>query len=197
MIRPYLFRAMISLISWFFLTTASAPAAAGSSGSRLCANLFRVVPQELHSILYTRQKEDERLGVRRFDDYEQLVHRVDVIGGLLYYKGRLLDTSNGTADGVHRRGIQIMALDKNMNLITTEHAPAGVVHHSTLTGGKPGYFFGEWRVRQGKVTMASNMSGHTLPSVEQLHVFVDFLNQLGVLDPNFEMVEIFPDPNVD
>lgn len=190
-------RALIGLVSCFFITTSLDRAEAGSNARFLCANLFRVVPQELHPVLYSRQKDDERLGVRRFDDYEQLVHRVDVIGGLLFYKGRLLDTSIGTADGVHRRGIQILALDRDMNLITTEHAPAGVIHHSTLTGGKPGYFFGEWRVRKGKVLMASNMSGHTLPSVEQLHVFVDFLGELGVLHPNFEMVEIYPDPHSD
>ncbi len=199
--RNYLYPALF-VASWFLVmakpTAARAVSTSGvSGGSLLCANVFRTVPQELHPIIYTRQKNDERIGVRRFDEAAQRLNRVSVVGGLLFYKGRLLDTSAGTADGDHRRGIQILALDSEMNLITTEHAPADIVHHSTLTGGRPGFFFGEWRVRQGKVIMASNMSGHFLPTVEQLYVFVDFLTQLGVLHPDFEMVEIFPNPIID
>lgn len=187
---------MVSSILFSVLVLGSTVATA-SVNPLVCANLFREAPHEIHPIVRVRAISDARLGVRRYDNFARLAHRVTAENGLLYYRGELLDTSRGTADGVHRRGIQILALDRDMNLITTEHAPVHVIHHSTLTGGEPGYYFGEWKVRQGKVVMVSNMSGHFLPSVAQLHVFVQYLRELGVLHPNVDIVEIRPDFSVD
>lgn len=186
---------------WFFtllsmvLILKAEPSAA--QGSLRCENLFQQVPLHLHSVIYLRAKSDERVGTRRFNYAQQLANRVTVMNGRLYYKGQVLDTSNGTAGGIHRRGIQIFGLDRDMNLVTSPHAPVDVIHHSTLTGAEAGYFFGEWKVREGKIVMISNMSGHFRPSVRQLHAFVRLLRSLDVFDPSLDIVEIEPDPNRD
>lgn len=162
-----------------------------------CENLFQQVPLELHPVIYHRAVEDRRVGTHRFNYAQKIEHRVTVMDWHLYYRGKLLDTTNGTAGDKHRKGIQIFGLDRDMNLITVEHAPTDVIHHSTLTGGEAGFFFGEWKVRQGKIVMVSNMSGHFRPSVKQLHAFIRLMKSLHVFDPEVDIVEIEPDPNRD
>lgn len=41
--------------------------------------------------------------------------------------------------------------DQDRHQITAPHAPPGVLHHSTLVNGGPGYFFGKIRAVDGKI----------------------------------------------
>jgi hypothetical protein len=148
---------------------------------------------EVQSMWMRREQEDIRVGVKRFTKEEQLENEIKIHNGLLYYKGELFDTSNGSADG--RADIQIIALTLDGRLITIPHAPVDIIHHSTLSMGLSGLFFGEIRATKGKIRMISNMSGHYKPPIHALQNFVNYLRLLGVEIDDSKVVEINDDPD--
>lgn len=137
---------------------------------------------------FKRELYDNQSNVQRYTPEDQDRHQITVQEGKLYYQGKPFSTLNGSADG--RAMIQIIALTMDGRLITAPHAPPGVLHHSTLVNGGPGYFFGEIRAVDGKIQMVSNMSGHYTPSVKDLYRFASYLRALGLEVPDSVIVEI-------
>lgn len=151
-------------------------------------DLIASMKLDLLKLQWRRAQTDQELGVKWFTEDQIKHHELRVFQGRLYFQGAPLNTSEGSADG--RAGIQILALDMTGRLITARHAPADVIHHSSLTSGGPGYFFGEIRATNGQITMLSNMSGHYKPPPRSLRLFVELLTELGLDLSHARVVEI-------
>lgn len=122
--------------------------------------------------------------VKRLDDQQREEHRVyiDSSGNMRNAKdGTLFDTS--TATDIHHGtgdGRAIYTMDQHGNIYASNYQGAGDFHHSTLANGEPVAGAGELTVKNGKVTLVNNTSGHYQPGLSQLQNITDELKANGV-----------------
>jgi hypothetical protein len=75
-----------------------------------------------------------------------------------------------------------------MEMIYVKPAKAGKVHHSSFLSGKTVICAGEIKLHQGQITHINNLSGHYLPTREDLLNCVEVLvNNYGVSGETFSV----------
>lgn len=114
--------------------------------------------------------------VHYLDDIERQDYKlhVDDEGLLRDADGDLFDTSAGKS--VHSTDPRaIFVMDQQGNLFASNHQAVGHFHHSSFLGGHPVGAAGELGVKDGKVQLISNNSGHYQPSKTATYDFIKHL----------------------
>lgn len=111
--------------------------------------------------------------VRYLDEAQRQEYKmhVDDDGLLRTDDGRLFDTTNGY--GHDGRGIFVM--DKHGDIFASKFPIVGHFHHSSFLGGEPVGAAGELGVKDGKVQLISNISGHYQPTKTSTYDFIKHL----------------------
>ncbi|MFC9440040.1 hypothetical protein, partial [Nocardia sp. NPDC057030] len=125
--------------------------------------------------------------VRHMSPAELENHRLFVHEGRLFRAadGRLFDTAQiaSAREGGDARAIFVM--DEFGNLYAGDQE-LGSLHHSSFLGGRTVTAAGELEVRDGRLVVLSDRSGHYLPRGELNDFAVDLLRRQGLsLDDNF------------
>jgi hypothetical protein len=107
--------------------------------------------------------------VTYYSEVEREQSRVYVDGGKLTH-----GDSTPLGDGKW-----IFVVDRDGRLIAAPPR-AGVIHHSSLSGGKPVLMAGEFEIVAGKVTVITNQSGHFRPSTAVFERFLVGLREQGL-----------------
>ena len=76
-------------------------------------------------------------------------------------------------------GWEIFVASGEGEMFMTSHK-VGMMHHSSLLGGRPVLVAGEIKAVGGRIQEMSNKSGHYLPSPEQFAQFLHFLHKDGI-----------------
>jgi hypothetical protein len=114
---------------------------------------------------------------------EQEATHVSFKGGVLMRSDKAPVTGPvDTSDSVtHFSGpgfeIFVVSLDGEIHMASHK---VGMYHHSSLLGGAEVALGGEMEVKNGKIVMMSNKSGHYLPDTSQLIQFLHFLEKDGI-----------------
>lgn len=125
-------------------------------------------------------------GVRYLDDAGREKLRITIRDGLVYdAKGNLFDTRAGvSAFGPANGGRAIFVMDGNGNLYASLEQRAGEFHHSSFFGGREVAAAGELEVRDGRMQMITDHSGHYAPGRSRTQQVLDQLASQGiVVDP--------------
>lgn len=126
-------------------------------------------------------------GVNYLDEVAREAYRITTRDGLVFdSQGRLFDTENGiSAFGPGSDGRAIFVMDEHGNLYASLTQARGVFHHSSFFGGKDVAAAGELVVRDGKVELVTDHSGHYAPDRLRTQQVLDQLASQGiVVDPN-------------
>jgi hypothetical protein len=126
-------------------------------------------------------------GVKYLDDAGREDHRLTVHDGLIYNaKGLPFDTSSGvSAFGPSSNGRAIFVMDEHGNLYASTFQKFREFHHSSLLAGGDVAAAGEILVRDGKIELLTDRSGHYVPGRLRTQQMLDQLASQGVvIDPN-------------
>jgi hypothetical protein len=128
--------------------------------------------------------------VEYFTPEEQEAHRVfvDGSGNLRWAKDNsLLDTSKASTVHSGGAGRAIFVMDGHGNLYASLEQQVGRIHHSSLLAGADVVGAGEIEVRNGRLVVMTDQSGHYVPLEEMNDRVVKELVDQGVkLDPRFK-----------
>jgi hypothetical protein len=125
-------------------------------------------------------------GVKYLDDAVREQHRLTVHDGLIYNaKGLPFDTSSGvSAFGPSSNGRAIFVMDEHGNLYASTFQRFRDFHHSSLLAGGDVAAAGEILVRDGKIELLTDRSGHYAPGRSQTQQVLDQLESQGIfIDP--------------
>ena len=125
-------------------------------------------------------------GVTYVDDAARDGYRLTVHDGLLYdSQGNPFDTIDGkSAFGRDSDGRAIFVMDRDGNLYASIFQEYRVFHHSSLLAGRDVAAAGEMLVRDGRIELLTDRSGHYMPGRERTQQVLDQLASQGiVVDP--------------
>lgn len=125
-------------------------------------------------------------GVTYLDEAAREAYRITIDDGLVYdAQGRLFDTSEGVSAFVGgEEGRAIFVMDKHGNLYASTQHEAGRFHHSSFFAGGEVASAGELVVRDGRIELLTDRSGHYMPPrARTLQVLEQLASQGVVLDP--------------
>jgi uncharacterized protein YukE len=125
-------------------------------------------------------------GVTYLDDVGREQHRLTIHDGLIYNaKGLPFDTTNGvSAFGPSSNGRAIFVMDEHGNLYASTFQKFREFHHSSLLAGGDVAAAGEILVRDGKIEILTDRSGHYAPGRSQTQQVLDQLESQGIIiDP--------------
>jgi hypothetical protein len=114
-------------------------------------------------------------------------HRITISDGLVYdARGNLFDTQNGvSAFGPSSNGRAIFVMDEHGNLYASTYQAFREFHHSSLLGGQDVAAAGELVVKDGRIELITDRSGHYMPDRSRTQQVLDQLESQGiVIDPN-------------
>jgi hypothetical protein len=125
-------------------------------------------------------------GVTYLDEVAREAYRITIRDGFVYdAQGQLFDTSEGVSafiDGSDGRAIFVM--DRHGNLYASTQHEAGIFHHSSFFAGGEVASAGELVVRDGRIELLTDQSGHYRPGRERtLQVLEQLASQGVVIDP--------------
>ncbi len=100
---------------------------------------------------------------------------VDEDGLLRNAAGRLFDTSDAGAVQNPGSGRAIFVMDRHGRIYAAKEHSAGQFHHSSFLSGQPVAAAGELGVKDGKVHLISNQSGHYKPGEKAIEQFMRHL----------------------
>ena len=130
-------------------------------------------------------------GVRYLDDVARQDYRLTIHDGHLYdAQGNLFDTSNGVSAFANNAGRAIFVMDKDGNIFASTYQRAGFFHHSSFFSGGDVAAAGELVVKDGKIEIVSDRSGHYMPSHARTEQMLEQLVSQGV-DMNDVIVNLF------
>lgn len=89
--------------------------------------------------------------------------------------GDLFDTRDASSLHHPEGGRAIFVMDRNGDLYASSYQEKGIFHHSSFLGGEPVAAAGELGVKDGKVHLISNQSGHYKPPEESVGQFMRHL----------------------
>lgn len=91
------------------------------------------------------------------------------------------DTSDAELKALsNSTGRSMLVMDRVGNLYAMKEQVRGLIHHSTLLGGEPVAFAGEFIVEKGVIQLVANKSGHYLTPTGFFSQFLDHLKRQGV-----------------
>lgn len=125
-------------------------------------------------------------GVTYLDDAGRELYRITIHDGLVYdSRGQLFDTSNGvSAFGPGNEGRAIFVMDEHGNLYASTYQEFQIFHHSSLLAGGEVASAGELIVKDGRIELLTDRSGHYMPGRSRtLQVLEQLAGQGIVLDP--------------
>lgn len=125
-------------------------------------------------------------GVRYLDDAAREAYRITIRDGLVYdARGQLFDTSGGvSAFGPGHEGRAIFVMDEHGNFYASTFQQYRRFHHSSLLAGGDVAGAGELLVREGRIELLTDQSGHYMPGRERTMQVLEQLASQGVeLDP--------------
>jgi hypothetical protein len=131
-------------------------------------------------------------GVTYLDDAARQDFRITIHDGYVYdAHGDLFDTSNGvSAFGPGNGGRAIFVMDENGNLFASTYQRAGDFHHSSFFAGGDVAAAGELVVKDGKIEIVTDRSGHYLPSRSRTQQMLHQLASQGI-DMRDVIVDLF------
>lgn len=121
-------------------------------------------------------------GVEYLDEVKREELRITIRDGLLYdARGMLFDTADGrSAHNVDSDGRAIFVMDEHGNLYASLEQRLGYFHHSSFFGGNPVAAAGELIVKDGRIELVTDHSGHYQPGRAQTQQLLDQLASQGV-----------------
>ncbi len=122
-------------------------------------------------------------GVQYLDETAREAFRIFVREGMLYdARGNLFDTTAGvSAFGPASHGRAIFVMDEHGNLYASTYHEFGRFHHSSFLAGGEVAAAGELLVRDGKVELITDHSGHYQPGRARTQQLLDELAHQGIL----------------
>jgi hypothetical protein len=122
-------------------------------------------------------------GVTYLDDTAREAYRITIHDGLVYdSRGQLFDTSNGvSAFGPGHEGRAIFVMDEHGNLYASTFQQFRRFHHSSLLAGGEVAGAGELVVRDGRIELLTDQSGHYMPGRARTLQVLDQLASQGVV----------------
>jgi hypothetical protein len=126
-------------------------------------------------------------GVTYLDDVARESYRITIRDGIVYdADGLPFDTSNGvSAFGAGSSGRAIFVMDEHGNLYASLEQEYRRFHHSSFFGGEEVAGAGELIVRDGKIELITDHSGHYLPGRTLTQQVLDQLESQGItIDPS-------------
>lgn len=115
--------------------------------------------------------------VRYLDEIEREDYKlhVDDDGLMRTSSGRLFDTTHAGSLYQPQGGRAIFVMDQHGDIFASKHQIEGHFHHSSFLGGEPVGAAGELGVKDGKVQLISNNSGHYRPTKTDAYNFIKHL----------------------
>lgn len=115
--------------------------------------------------------------VRYLDEVEREDYKlhVDDDGLMRTSSGRLFDTTHAGSLWHPQGGRAIFVMDQHGDIFASKHQIEGRFHHSSFLGGEPVGAAGELGVKDGKVQLISNNSGHYQPTKTNTYDFIKHL----------------------
>ncbi len=105
---------------------------------------------------------------------------VDEEGFFRTIDGGVLDTRMATASWRTNAELALFIMDPHGNFYVSLRRVIGRIHHSTLSGGGPVAAAGELRVREGRLSVITDHSGHYPPTRSANQIVVSELQSRGV-----------------
>jgi hypothetical protein len=131
-------------------------------------------------------------GVTYLDAATRESFRITIHDGLVYdSRGQLFDTSNGvSAFGPGHEGRAIFVMDEHGNFYASTFQQYRHFHHSSLLAGGEVAGAGELVVKDGRIELLTDQSGHYMPGrARTLQVLEQFASQGIVIDPaNIDLI---------
>jgi uncharacterized protein YoxC len=126
-------------------------------------------------------------GVTYLDEAAREGYRITIHDGLVYdSEGGLFDTSEGVSAfiGPGNEGRAIFVMDRHGNLYASTSHEAGIFHHSSFFAGGDVASAGELVVRDGRIELLTDHSGHYMPGRSRTQQVLEQLASQGVfIDP--------------
>jgi len=125
-------------------------------------------------------------GVKYLDDVDRAEYRITIHDGLVYDdRGQLFDTSHGvSAFGPGHEGRAIFVMDENGNFYASTFQRFQHFHHSSLLAGGEVAGAGELVVRNGRIELLTDQSGHYMPGRSRTQQILEQLASQGIeIDP--------------
>ena len=125
-------------------------------------------------------------GVTYLDEVARQAYRITIHDGFVYdAQGRLFDTSQGVSAFVGgSEGRAIFVMDKHGNLYASTNHEAGIFHHSSFFAGGEVASAGELVVKDGRIELLTDHSGHYRPGpARTMQVLEQLASQGVVIDP--------------
>ncbi|MCV7363264.1 hypothetical protein [Mycolicibacterium neworleansense] len=126
--------------------------------------------------------EPQPSGVERWSAERLERHRVviDKEGRFRTIDGGVLDTRMASASWRPNAEFALFIMDPHGNFYVSLRRVVSRIHHSTLSGGGPVAAAGEFRVREGRLLVLTDHSGHYPPTRFGDQILVGELQQRGV-----------------
>lgn len=105
---------------------------------------------------------------------------IDEEGSFRTIDGGILDTRMATASWRTNAELALFIMDPHGNFYVSLRRVIGRIHHSTLSGGGPVAAAGELRVREGRLSVITDHSGHYPPTRSANQIVVSELQSRGV-----------------
>jgi hypothetical protein len=129
--------------------------------------------------------------VRYLDAVARQDYRVTIHDGHLYdAHGDLFDTSGGVSAFANNGGRAIFVMDKDGNIFASTYQRVGDFHHSSFFSGQEVAAAGELVVKDGKIEIVTDRSGHYLPERSRTQQMLDQLTSQGI-DMTDVIVDLF------
>jgi hypothetical protein len=119
---------------------------------------------------------DQNEGILELSSQELNRFRVHIYKGLFFKDGRAFDTSTMTAH--LKPNYAAFTLDLDGEFTAFNHIfGEDKIKHSSMTAGRPLFMSGEMKVEQGVLKRITTQSGHYLPTLFNVYMFLDYLVQ--------------------
>ncbi|MEV3901198.1 hypothetical protein AB0K11_02650 [Mycobacterium sp. NPDC050551] len=121
-------------------------------------------------------------GVTYLDEAAREARRITIRDGIVYdSSGKPFDTANGvSAFGPNHDGRAIFVMDQHGNLYASTFQKYRVFHHSSFLAGAPVAGAGELVVKNGRIELLSDCSGHYRPGQARTQQVLDQLASQGI-----------------
>ncbi|MCZ8379334.1 hypothetical protein O6P37_10700 [Mycobacterium sp. CPCC 205372] len=121
-------------------------------------------------------------GVTYLDEAAREARRITIRDGIVYdSSGKPFDTSKGvSAFGPNHGGRAIFVMDAHGNLYASTFQKFRVFHHSSFLAGAPVAGAGELVVKNGRIELLSDCSGHYQPGLALTQQVLDQLASQGI-----------------
>jgi hypothetical protein len=121
-------------------------------------------------------------GVTYLDEAAREARRTTIRDGIVYdSSGNPFDTSNGvSAFGPNHGGRAIFVMDEHGNLYASTFQKYRVFHHSSFLAGAPVAGAGELVVKNGRIELLSDCSGHYQPGQARTQQVLHQLASQGI-----------------